>query len=86
MPGEKLSYMKALDVVAAALVFIGGVNWGLVGLFDFNLVNFIFGGLPALVRIIYILVGIAAVYDLALWRAIQRRWECTGFYGRAVRA
>ncbi len=83
MPGERVSYMKVLDIVAATLVFIGGLNWGLVGLFDFNLINYFFGGLPILVRFVYVLVGIAAVYDLAQWGAIQRRWGCTGFFGRA---
>ena len=83
MYGERVSYFKILDIVAATLVFIGALNWGLLGLFDFNLVDYIFGGLPFLVRIVYVLVGIAAVYDLALWGAIQRRWGCTGLFGRA---
>ncbi len=46
------------------LVIIGGVNWGLVGFFKFNLVTKIFGDASALSRIIFSLVGIAAVYLL----------------------
>lgn len=48
--------------VAWGLVLIGALNWGLIGLFDFNLVNAIFGGWPMVERAVYILVGIAAVY------------------------
>lgn len=48
------------------LVIIGGLNWGLVGLFQFNLVSAIFGGdLYFLARIIYALVGIAAVWSIS---------------------
>lgn len=48
--------------VAWALVMIGALNWGLVGLFQFNLVEAIFGGWPAVVRVIYVLVGLSAVF------------------------
>jgi uncharacterized membrane protein YuzA (DUF378 family) len=44
------------------LLIIGGINWGLVGLFKFDLVAAVFGGLPYLARAIYILVGLAATY------------------------
>lgn len=66
--------MKALDVIVAILLVIGGLNWGLVGLFHFNLVNFLFGSLPAIERIIYVIVGVAALYQIFQWKAIQRRW------------
>ena len=62
--------MKALDIIAAVLVIVGGLNWGLVGLFDFNLVSAIFGVDSALTNIVYVLVGIAAVYEavrLPVW-------------------
>lgn len=54
--------MKAVDYIAWVLVIIGGLNWGLVGLFDYNLVDGLFGEGSALARIIYSLVGLAAVY------------------------
>ena len=44
------------------LAIIGGLNWGLVGLFDYNLVAFIFGQMSALSRIVYTIVGLAAVW------------------------
>jgi uncharacterized protein len=54
--------MNTLDWIAIILVVIGGLNWGLVGLFDFNLVDAIFGMMSVISRIIYILVGISALY------------------------
>jgi uncharacterized membrane protein YuzA (DUF378 family) len=50
--------------VAWTLVMIGALNWGLVGLFDFNLVEAIFGGWPTLVRVIYVVVGVSALFML----------------------
>lgn len=55
---------KALDLIALILVIIGGLNWGLVGLFDFNVVQAIFGGIPLLRDIIYVLVGLSALFML----------------------
>lgn len=51
--------------VNTVLVIIGGLNWGLIGLFDWNLVNAIFGGVAWLEKLIYIVVGIAAIGALA---------------------
>ncbi|HMM62312.1 MAG TPA: DUF378 domain-containing protein [Candidatus Saccharibacteria bacterium] len=56
--------MKALNVTSLVLVIIGGLNWGLVGAFDYNLVDNIFGMDSALARVVYVLVGLAAVYLL----------------------
>ena len=53
---------NAIDWLALVLVIIGGLNWGLVGLFEFNLVDTLFGEMSALSRIIYGLVGLSAVY------------------------
>ena len=67
--------MKSLDVLAAALLIIGGLNWGLVGLFQFDLVAAIFGSQSAILsRIVYMLVGISAVYQALTWKTIQKRW------------
>ena len=56
--------LNAIDWVALVLVIVGGVNWGLVGAFKFNLVDTIFGDMSALSRIVYALVGLSAVYLL----------------------
>ncbi|MGM5488039.1 MAG: DUF378 domain-containing protein [Nanobdellota archaeon] len=53
---------NSLDWIALVLVIVGGLNWGLVGLFQFNLVEFLFGSVAVVERVIYILVGVAAVY------------------------
>jgi uncharacterized membrane protein YuzA (DUF378 family) len=66
--------MKAFDVIVAVLLVVGGLNWGLVGLFRFDLVATIFGDMTALSRIIYIVVGLSAVYQALQWKAIQKRW------------
>jgi uncharacterized protein len=56
---------KWMHIVSVVLVIVGGLNWGLIGLFDFNLVNIVLGSLPVAERIVYILVGLAAVYIAA---------------------
>lgn len=56
--------MSTMDMVVWALLVIGGLNWGLVGAFDFNLVASIFGEGSTLEMIVYIIVGLAAVWSL----------------------
>lgn len=53
--------MTVIDWIAAILLIVGGLNWGLVGLFNFNLVGAIFG-VGFIARLVYVLVGVAAVY------------------------
>ena len=53
---------KSIDLIALALVVVGGLNWGLVGAFGFDLVAAIFGEMSIISRIVYIVVGLAAVY------------------------
>jgi uncharacterized membrane protein YuzA (DUF378 family) len=71
---QKEILMKAFDVIVAILLVVGGLNWGLVGLFNFDLVASILGNMSALSRIIYIVVGISAVYQAIQWKEIQKRW------------
>jgi uncharacterized membrane protein YuzA (DUF378 family) len=70
--------MKKLDVLAAALVVIGGLNWGLVAVAEFDFVAWIvgldFGETNVASRIVYGLVGLAAIYQVAQQDAIRRRW------------
>lgn len=54
--------MYYLEKLALWLTIIGGLNWGLIGLFDFNLVSAIFGSMSLLSRIVYILVGISSLW------------------------
>jgi uncharacterized membrane protein YuzA (DUF378 family) len=53
---------SVVDWIALVLVIIGGLNWGLVGLFNIDLVELILGSIPILQRIVYIVVGLAAIY------------------------
>lgn len=71
-----------LHMVSFALLVIGGLNWGLVGAFDFNLVDKIFGSWPALVTIIYVLVGLSAVWEVVRHKANCK--HCSGMGGSAM--
>ena len=71
--------MKNLDIAAAALLIVGGLNWGLVAIAEFDLVAALvgleFGETNAVSQVIYGLVGAAAVYQIAQQHAIRRRWS-----------
>ena len=58
--------MKVIDTIALILIIIGAINWGLIGLFNFNLVDTIFGTMSIISRIIYILVGISGLWGIKL--------------------
>jgi uncharacterized membrane protein YuzA (DUF378 family) len=71
--------MKTIDVIVAVLLVVGGLNWGLVALANFDLVAFItqaggFGEKNAIGVFVYGLVGASALYQGLMWRSIQRRW------------
>ncbi|MBD3299926.1 MAG: DUF378 domain-containing protein [Candidatus Moranbacteria bacterium] len=56
--------MKTVKTLAYVLVVVGGLNWGLVGLFEFNLVAFLFETMPMIMKTVYVLVALSAVYVL----------------------
>lgn len=65
--------MKTLNLVALVLIIVGGLNWLLVGLFKWDLVGGIFGGMDSIIaRIVYILVGLAAIYSLKLLPTVSK--------------
>ena len=66
--------MRTIDVVAAILLVVGGLNWGLVGTANFDLVATLFGAGSILAKAVYTLVGLAAAYQALSLRAIQKRW------------
>jgi hypothetical protein len=75
--------MKPLDILAALLLVIGGLNWGLVAFANFDLVAAVtgagaFGSKNAVGAIIYGLVGLAAVYMALSWSTMTRRVRVTG--------
>jgi len=74
--------MRTLDVIVAILLIIGGLNWGLVGVFNFDLVAAIFGRAAAISRIVYTVVGLCALYWIVEWSAINRRMTMAAPGGR----
>ena len=58
--------MKIIDKIALVLIIIGAINWGLIGIFKFNLVEMIFGDMTIWARIIYTLVGIAGLWGIKI--------------------
>ncbi len=62
--GDTMKKLNPLDWIALILVIVGGLNWGLVGAFQFDLVQAILGSIPILAKIVYILVGLAALYTI----------------------
>jgi uncharacterized membrane protein YuzA (DUF378 family) len=71
----KASMLKSIDIIAYALLIIGALNWGLVGFLGFDLVATLFGQMSVLSRMVYGLVGLAALYDLLSLPSIFKRWD-----------
>ncbi len=73
--------MKKLDVLAAVLVVIGALNWGMVAIAHFDLVATLFGmkfgEVSTLSAIVYALVGLAGLYQGVSFKAIQQRWHAS---------
>ena len=67
--------MTQMDVLAAVLLGVGGLSWGLVGAANFDLVASLFGAGSAVSRLVYVLVGLSALYQAVQWRAIRSRWQ-----------
>jgi len=65
--------LNVLDWIALVLVIVGGLNWALVGFFSFDLVAYLLGSLTLLSRIVYILVGLSAIYLAAITPSLQKK-------------
>ena len=63
---KKGAFMNTLYKIALALGIVGCINWGLVGIFDFNLVETLFGADNVITKVIYVLVGISGIIDISL--------------------
>ncbi len=64
---------KILDATALSIAIIGAINWGLIGLFRFDLVAFLFGDMSWLSRIVYTLVGICGLYLISFYMRLDGR-------------
>jgi uncharacterized membrane protein YuzA (DUF378 family) len=69
----RMKKLGALDWIALILIIVGGLNWGLVGAFKFDLVAAIFGAMSLLARIVYILVGLSAIYGILMLGKIGKK-------------
>ncbi|HAV10989.1 MAG TPA: DUF378 domain-containing protein [Candidatus Moranbacteria bacterium] len=65
--------LNVLDWITLILVIIGGVNWGLVGFFNFDLVATIFGNMTLISRVIYGLVGLSSLYLLFMLGSFSKK-------------
>ena len=66
---------RSLDLLAMLLMIIGGVNWGLVGLFQYDVVAHLFGDMTPASRTVYVLVGLAALYGIVTAIKLLRRTD-----------
>jgi len=73
-PLQIRNVMKKLDILSAIFLLIGGINWGLVGLFDFDLIQYVFAK-TWIDRVIYIVIGFSALYRIINWQSIKGRWK-----------
>lgn len=65
--------LNPLDWIALILVIVGGLNWGLVGIFGFDLVAWIFASIYVFARIVYVLVALAAIYMIIIAATLRKK-------------
>jgi hypothetical protein len=65
--------LNAFDWLALILILVGALNWGLVGVFEFDLVAALFGPMTVISRVVYSLVGLAALYFAAISATIAKK-------------
>lgn len=68
-----MNKLSKIDWLALVLVIVGGLNWALVGIMDLDLVATLFGEMSAVSRIVYVLVGVSAVYLLAISKKLSKK-------------
>lgn len=68
-----MNKLSGLDWIALILVIVGGLNWGLVGALNFDLVEALLGSWPVVVNLVYIVVGLSAIYVLAIASKLAKK-------------
>ncbi len=63
---------QVLQTIAMIILLIGGINWGLIGLFQWNFIESVFGLTSVLTRTIYSLAGVAAIYRIVVWSKLAK--------------
>jgi len=76
--------MKPLTLIPLILLIVGGLNWGLVGLFNWDLVAALFGAGSTLARIVYVLVGVSAIWQMVSLFAAFGSNEASALSGRSA--
>jgi uncharacterized membrane protein YuzA (DUF378 family) len=66
--------MRKFDIATSILLFIGAINWGFIGLFDFNFI-LVFVENELAVRLIYTLIAVAAIYRAVYYKSVRTRWQ-----------
>ena len=67
--------MKNIDKLALFLLIIGGINWGLYGVFQFNLFEYLFGEHSWINRVLYFFIGVSGFYIALIFKAVAGRWH-----------
>lgn len=65
--------LKTLDIIAAVLLVIGGLVFGIMGFFNRNFIEMLFGNMHIVARIIYCLIGLSALYQIFQWNSTKRK-------------
>ena len=63
---------QMVEMISVVLLLIGGLNWGLIGFFEWSFVDTVFGMGSTLARVIYSIIGISALYQIALWTKLHK--------------
>ena len=66
-----MKHRHLVDLIALILLIVGGLNCGIVGLFSIDVLATIFGDMAPLTRILYVLIGLSAVYRIAMWAKVK---------------
>ena len=86
MSKHEFGPMKWLDILTTLLLVIGGLGWGLGGLFGIEMMTSAMGSLGVFGRVLYLFIGLSAVYEIFGWKAIFRRWHCSVSLGEGTPA
>lgn len=77
MRAGEFGFMRWMDIMTALLLVLGGITWGVGGIIGFEPIMTFLGDLGISSRIVSVLMGICALYEVSMWKAIPRRWGCT---------
>lgn len=62
--------MRSINLIAGILVLVGAINWGIIGVFHYNVIGFLFGESTPVTRALYVLVGLSALWQLVRYRSL----------------